>query len=245
MFAKLCDDVYRATSSTAEGWVVVEGDENGDIFIDGIEITKIRRLNDAESGFFARIYYNSAQNLYVLCFRGSELEDWGDWWNNIQQICGLNSRQYQLALQLSRQFARIPARYRRILTGHSLGGGLASAGACITGLETVTFEAAGIRSETLHGQGDITALLSNGQTVTTAYYIDGEILSALQDGEIARQTFISLSQALGKRIYVPSELTNNLLRLRFPNDVRLMSTRVNMHMPATLVRVIEQATGGA
>ena len=77
------------------------------------------------------------------------------------------------------------------LAGHSLGGGLASAGSFATGLRAITFNAAGLHSRYREGEpGEI-----------RAHYIRGDPLSAVQD-------FIPLlPEAAGTRIEHPYQYT--------------------------------------
>lgn len=82
------------------------------------------------------------------------------------------------------------------LTGHSLGGGLASAGSMVTGAKAHTFNASGLRRETLLARDAAGELLTPRQeifagslfrfdnlapTLVDAYYLDWDILSFLQD----------------------------------------------------------------
>lgn len=59
-------------------------------------------------------------------------------------------------------------------TGHSLGGGMASAASVVTGKPATTFNAAGLSSQTVDGY-------PQNQAPVDAYYTQGEPLSTLQD----------------------------------------------------------------
>lgn len=77
-----------------------------------------------------------------------------------------------------------------LLTGHSLGGGEASAGAVVTGLHAITFNAAGLNSSTIAPYG---ASLANGPSLIKAYYIRGDILTTMQ-------AILPIPGAVGTRI---------------------------------------------
>lgn len=67
---------------------------------------------------------------------------------------------------------------------------MASAAAIVTGTNAITFNAAGLNAATVAGYG---VNLSNATNLITAYYVGGEILSAVQE-------FTPLPNAAGMRI---------------------------------------------
>ena len=125
------------------------------------------------SGLQATLYYNSAKNQYVLAFKGtSQFEDWRP---DFQQTYTL-TQQYHEAVQLARDMSSL---YGSALTftGHSLGGGLASAAALETHRNAITFNAAGISPNTAIIYGwDLKAPNTN----IRSYYIPGEVLTNVQ-----------------------------------------------------------------
>ena len=115
------------------------------------------------AGFSETYAYNS------LAFRGSE-KQWADWRTNLGQGTGLRSSQYEQAVKLAEAVYQATGG-NVVLIGHSLGGGLASAGAYATGADAVTFNASGLSRRYRRGPGgDI-----------RAHYIKGDLLSVLQD----------------------------------------------------------------
>ena len=104
----------------------------------------------------------------------------GDWANNVEQGTGIIAEgwQYERAKRealLARDEAR-RLNYRLTFTGHSLGGGLATAAALHTNRPAVTFNAAGVNSWTTN--------LSNASRLITNYRVKGEVLSTLQDSPL-------------------------------------------------------------
>ncbi len=93
-------------------------------------------------GYYAVIYRNDNLNgKTVLVFRGTEISDIRDWSNNVQNYLGFTSEQYKNAVD-DALLVKDALGDQVIITGHSLGGGLAIAAGLATGLETVTFNPA-------------------------------------------------------------------------------------------------------
>lgn len=110
-----------------------------------------------------------------MVFRGSE---WvlNDWINNFKQPFG-KSEQYDQAAYIAGELSKIIKRLGSILifVGHSLGGGLASLAAKVTGDAAITFNAAGLSEETKKRHK------VNGKRVKIdAYVVEGEIVDYYQ-----------------------------------------------------------------
>jgi len=97
------------------------------------------------------------------------------------------SGQYPAAAAIATQVNNLSENLRTAgstltLTGHSLGGGLASFAALKVGLPAITFNAAGLSQKTIIGDGlDLTDANVPGQQIDS-YYIAGEALTWVQTG---------------------------------------------------------------
>lgn len=172
--AHLAADVYEATSAPPAGWREATADDLAAIGLDQSD------LSLPNSDFQARVYVaGSGSNTdYVVAFRGTQ--SGADWAQNAQQGVGLNSAYYEQAINIGRKVALSGADVQ--FTGHSLGGGLASAASVASGLPGVTFNAAGLHQSTI---ARATAVNPSGATgEVTAYYVPGEILHELQQNNI-------------------------------------------------------------
>ncbi|PBJ84272.1 hypothetical protein CMZ84_07540 [Lysobacteraceae bacterium NML93-0399] len=113
-------------------------------------------LSDDRSGFHAEIYQHEDGG-YVVAYRGSEVggkpSEYMDWVNNGQQGLGMDSAQYSSAIELAKRAEQVFGDGNVALTGHSLGGGLASAASLATGASAVTFNASGLSNATLESLG--------------------------------------------------------------------------------------------
>ena len=151
-------------------------------------------LQPKDSDFAAGVFVKAGAGdpAYVVAFRGTQsLQDWG---NNLQQGVGLPSDEYQRAKALATTLDQTTGG-QVSFTGHSLGGGLASAAAVITDQPAVTFNAAGLNANTVGGY-------PAAPPPVDAYFVPGEMLSALQDNRVAVLSGLAggaslLSPALG------------------------------------------------
>lgn len=109
-------------------------------------------LEDPSTGFRAAIYQNP-QGQYVVAYAGTNPSEMADIRADASQAFGLNTKQYNQAVSLAKKAEVAFGDGNVVFTGHSLGGGLASAAALATGASAVTFNSAGLSNETLRGLG--------------------------------------------------------------------------------------------
>lgn len=157
------------------------------------------RLVDADTGFFAAVYYDDINERYTLATRGTdELKDWTG--ANLPQGLDLHSDQHTQGIELARQLHATSHGKSMLLVGHSLGGSISSAQSLATGWPAVTFNAASVEAGTLNAHG-LDAGVANTQI--NAYYVRGEVLSSAQDKLVLREDSMSpydpLQSALGER----------------------------------------------
>ncbi len=128
--------------------------------------------------------------------------------NNVPQGLGLRADYYDRAMDAARLLQRQPGLDFEI-TGHSLGGGIASAAGAVTGVQTTTFNAAG-----LHPNTTARYVEENGGAVhdlratITAFQVNGDILTDSQTGvqgmsEASRQEAGALANNIGQVLQTP------------------------------------------
>ena len=164
--------------------------------------------------------YISGKNL--LTFKGTD--SLNDWYNNIKQATDPPSPEYSAAMSIAFFLSQHwtgpsgnvftpdnPANW--LITGHSLGGGLAAAAAVVSGFHADTFNAAGVNYTTVN-QFTFTyepaLTFSSWQALqdyaaaglVTSYVVDYDILNRAQDGFIAR--YSGLPASIGTRITLDS-----------------------------------------
>ena len=101
--------------------------------------------NEGKSGFNSEIYYDKDRGEYVVAIRGTELTKLGDLTADVSFAMLATSAQHDIAYNLAQVIkdSGIPLDKIKI-TGHSLGGGLASIVGLITGCETYIYNPAHI-----------------------------------------------------------------------------------------------------
>ncbi|MDV2451941.1 XVIPCD domain-containing protein [Xanthomonas hortorum] len=156
-------------------------------------------LHDAKSGFDAAFYRNDQGNV-VLGFCGTD--EGKDWKHNIGQGLGFDDAQYASAIQLGSQ-ARQAFGDQVVITGHSLGGGLAAASAMVNDIPAVTYNAAGVNDRTLERQGlDASAAKEYASSeLIRGYHVKNEILTHLQEDSIPLKW--AMPNAAGHQIELP------------------------------------------
>lgn len=170
--AGLAEDVYNDAPKPPAGYHAASG----------AELTRLgltpEMLDDGRSDFSAQVYVGPGDRT-VIAFRGSQSKE--DWKNDIQQGVGLKSEYYNRAIDIGQRVARSGVAVT--FTGHSLGGGLASAAAVASGGRADTFNAAGITSGTLDAarSADRAAGGDGKGAQVNAYYDTGDPLSKFQD----------------------------------------------------------------
>jgi len=116
---------------------------------------------DFDSGIDYTVFQDRVAKDYVVAFRGTELVPLGkDWVQDVLQTWG-KSRQYEKAVRKIKEVIekvnlenqKNGTNHQVSLTGHSLGGGLATAVALATGKEAVVFDAAGLTDATIESFG--------------------------------------------------------------------------------------------
>lgn len=153
------------------------------------------------------IYLDHVSRKFVVVFAGTD--DGPDIVADIWQGLGGFNTQYSTAIKIGREVIDNPAfAGQTVFTGHSLGGGLASAASVVSGIHADTFNSAGLMRTTLQydengntvsGNPFELAQYDNSMALIDAYCLDWDILSFVQDKT-------PLQDALGRRILMDGSL---------------------------------------
>jgi hypothetical protein len=147
-----------------------------------------------KSGGFRAAVYRDPDGNYVVAFAGTD--DREDLLDDSVQTFGLRSKQYDEAIRIAKEWKEKADKEGKTIefVGHSLGGGLASAAAIVTGEKATVFNAAGVHENTISrhfrgadGKRDkaaTDAAFAKAATNVTAFRFNGDFLG-LQDRPIA------------------------------------------------------------
>ena len=204
--ADLAEDVYESARREGKppvGWTrASEHPEQLQAMASQLTKQQIAEmLHPDKSGYRAEIYLPDKSVLGadakpVLVFKGStgmivdpaarggRRESAGEDFlsNNIPQGLGLKTDYYDRAMAAAVLLKRQPD-FKFEMAGHSLAGGMASAAAAVTGMETTTFNAAGLHPKTAQRYAQENGLTTyNPRDSVQAFQVGGEMLTDGQGG---------------------------------------------------------------
>jgi hypothetical protein len=161
-YLPIANHVYEAKvgAKTSNGWEVIRVDNKDNGYGDGYQ------------GALYKGTYNGKTE-YIYATAGTDFTSVEDWKNNGQQVISGNSPQYATSVGIAKTEAESSPGVS--FTGHSLGGGLASANALAVKGKAVTFNAAGLSNATKEN-----LQLTGNKANISAYVIQGEAVSYYQ-----------------------------------------------------------------
>ncbi|MCF0060629.1 lipase family protein [Dyadobacter chenwenxiniae] len=212
--AKLSKDVYDADKNFISP---IEGQPEGWHKLDEAELNSIginkSDLIDPISDFKAAIYkpsFKSPPPKYVVAFAGTDSVT--DMEHNIKQGLGKKSEQYNYAMEIAKRIQNRVGTANVEFTGHSLGGGLASAASTVTGSKASTINSAGLNMATVKRLGIDPEVFEARAKNIDAFYSKSDPLNNIQDN------FSLTPKAIGNRfdVNVPNMDQHSWLALIIP-----------------------------
>jgi len=163
------------------------------------KISNPDNLLDDESGFKAALYRNKKDGSIVLAFAGTD--DWEDIVANFSQGMGNVPQQYHQAQMLTETVKMHYGDSKLTITGHSLGGGLATYAGLQTETSTTVFNAVGLSTGAREEIGD--KLITNAHLINN-YNVIGEGLSDPLGLGMGQGTFGWRANQVGRVEWIPS-----------------------------------------
>lgn len=192
-----------------------------------------------DEGFYAQLYEKDGQ--YVLAFRGTQegsdiLED------GVQGI-GISSSQYNQAAELAQKIKENQyTSNNTVITGHSLGGGLAAIAGGVTGYPTYTYNSAGVHDKTLKRNSVYRESMNNVQ----AYNASDDPLNLAQDNResvvgVIGSKFPIIGSILGLSGALPRASGQ---RMEINTEVGIVKGHTAIHIVNQLEKELAEMGGG-
>ncbi|PPT94177.1 phospholipase [Xanthomonas arboricola pv. arracaciae] len=242
-FPAVLQDLYATASQRREGSAEIFAPlPNGWTRMDDSTLQRAGidpgMLHDAKSGFDAAFYRNE-QGQVVLGFCGTD--EGKDWKHNLGQGLGFDDAQYASAIQLGSQ-AKQAFGDQVVISGHSLGGGLAAASAMVNDIPAVTYNAAGVNDRTLERQGlDASAAKDYASSeLIRGYHVKNEILTHLQEDSIPLKW--AMPNAAGHQIELPEPDPLSFGQRLVPG--RMLMHRMDLHGMDSVMKAQEMQSPG-
>ena len=163
-------------------------------------LTDLTTVNPV-SGLKAAVYRDYVSNKYIVAYAGTEPSEVADLLTDlIVGASGYTTMQFDSAIEIGSELARVSALEGHVFiaTGHSLGGGLASATVVAGGslIEGDTFNAMGLPYLTMVEIGvRHPSTFSPYPWLVDAYWVDYDILTYIQDNIVLNFGFLSYDPA--------------------------------------------------
>jgi len=170
-------------------------------------------LTDEKTGFKSQLYEREKEDGTIeYAYVTAGTDDLKDMENDVTQLIGV-SKQFDQSIENADLISKDLGDSELTFTGHSLGGGLASANALATGRDALTFNASGLSQATIE-EYELSQNYSTQQI--HAFVVRGEGLDWIQSS-------LNINPAYGTRIEVNAKyIGKGLIRaIQVPNNHRI------------------------
>lgn len=178
--ARLSEHVYSSDQADGkpppEGWSQMTPAEMKELGVDPNDLV------DHSTGYKANLYKSQMEDPPKIVIAYAGTDDVPDVVTDVRQGLGMKDPQYDKAMDLSNTVATNAKGKGYVVetTGHSLGGGLASAGSAVAGLKGTTFNSAGLDKNTTARKYSAADRANNVKRID-AYHNTSDPLNNFQD----------------------------------------------------------------
>jgi hypothetical protein len=181
-----------------------------DPFYDVVKLVlqhNIDGVGDDGSGFRAQIFKNKETGEYTIAFEGTDdmfnlasVIGSKDRWTDIKAgVLDFDTKQFQAALEIGQAIANLPEGCNVNITGHSLGGALASIAGLVSGSPTITVNAMGVPNDWLERNGLSEKYANHDYNIKALISADDVLnqLQSLTENPNTRNALLGPGSALG------------------------------------------------
>jgi hypothetical protein len=183
--ALVADAVYRAEELPHYGLRLATEQQKSEIL--GKPESELTDLSDSMREQF---YYDERSKQFILAFAGTEPTNPVHWIQNISQFAGLPSEYYQQAVDIV-QAIKPEYQNKVVLTGHSLGGGIATVAAIAGKMNAFVFNPPSLHKNTLAEFDELNVALA--ETNVRRFVVAGELL------DVVNHTLGATQHRIGKK----------------------------------------------
>lgn len=198
--ARLAEDAYKVgQGEPPEGWERVTGEAlkklggTSEVFP---QLRKAFKAAEYDDGYYPELYKSKTSTFgeerYVLSFRGTQgkLDGMAD----VVQAFGGETEQYTKAVKCAQKLKQVLGGKLEI-TGHSMGGGMATAAGIVTSTPVWAIDPAGVHPATLERAGKDYSR-DQADNYVHNFVAEGEILDTIQDPAVQRVVLGGVTLAL-------------------------------------------------
>ncbi|MDR1484080.1 MAG: DUF2974 domain-containing protein [Planctomycetaceae bacterium] len=189
--------------------------------------TQISQYNS--NGFKTQLYHDQHSDKFILGFSGTIPTNINDWRTNFNQFFGKKAEQYIRGIELVNNI-REDYIDRVIVTGHSLGGGIATVAAIARQLKCITFNPPAIHKNTLKQFEPINYTNINKQI--SRFVVAGEILDLINKTFSIKQNRIGTKYNLYGSWKIPNLLGlflgRKLIAKLIPHPIILLAGTIGL-----------------
>jgi hypothetical protein len=186
-------------------------------------------LPHESDGFRVQLHHDQHSDKFILCFGGTIPCNITDWRTNFNQFFGKRAEQYVRGIELAGQI-RNDYIDRVIVTGHSLGGGIATAAAISRKLKCFVFNPPAIHKNTLKEFEPLE--IREIDKLITRFVVAGEFLDLVNKTISIKHNRIGKKQQLYGSYKIPNLIGlffgRRLLAKIIPNPIILLVSTIGL-----------------
>lgn len=181
-----------------------------------------------DQGFDVTIFRNKDTGEYTISFQGTN--DTSDVITDISQgLFGNNSRQFEIAKNIGLALSLLPEDCKVNITGHSLGGALASIASLVSGKPAITVNAMGVPRDWMESHGLLEKYNNHDYQITALISANDLLNHAQKVAENSKFIFSGPGTAIGNQKILGESSVTQLINA-YSNEGRILAEGLKQSM---------------